>query len=287
MDDLPIISTHDLAKLIESQSPRVIDCRFNLGDPNWGYENYLLGHIPGALYANLNLDLSAPVGPQTGRHPLPEAKFFLQKLASWGISPEVQVIVYDTAGGAFASRLWFMLRAIGHQQVQVLDGGFPKWRADGYPVNQGPEIISPVNLSSVYASDFNPQMLAATPEIAAAIKDPTMAIIDARAPERYQGIQEPIDPVAGHIPGAVNRFHGANLTPAGVFKSKELLREELLKVLGDHPAGQAVVYCGSGVTSCHHLIALEIAGLPGARLYAGSWSEWIRDPSRPIAVGQE
>ena len=172
----------------------------------------------------------------------------------------------------------------------MLDGGLPKWQADGYPLRNGPEAVSPVEISPVYATDFNPQLLAATPEITGAINDPASSIvmIDARAPERFQGLQEPIDPVAGHIPGAVNRFHGTNLTPEGVFKSKKLLREEMLALLlGNNSASQTVVYCGSGVTSCHHLIALELAGLEGARLYAGSWSEWIRDPSRPVATGRE
>ena len=289
MNDLPIISTHDLAKLLSEKTLRIIDCRFNLGDSEWGQKTYLQGHIPGAIYAHLNLDLSGPVGPNTGRHPLPEAELFLKKLAGWGISPETLVVVYDTVGGAFASRLWFMLRTVNHKQVKVLDGGLPKWQADGYPLRNGPEDVSPVEISSVYATDFNPQLLAVTPEITAAINDPSSSIlmIDARAAERFQGLQEPIDPVAGHIPGAVNRFHGTNLTSEGVFKPKKLLREEMLALLGNYSASQAVVYCGSGVTSCHHLIAFELAGLEGARLYAGSWSEWIRDPSRPVAIGKE
>ena len=244
------------------------------------------GHIPGAIYANLNRDLSGSAGPNTGRHPLPEANIFRQKMAGWGISPEVPVIVYDTVGGAFASRLWFMLRAIGHEMVQVLDGGYPKWQAEGYPI-KGPEEISPKKISPTYADHFDVKMLAAIPEIATAPADRSMVLIDARAPERFQGLQEPIDPVAGHIPGAVNRFHGVNLTAEGILKSKEVLREEWLKLLEAYPASQAVVYCGSGVTSCHHIVALELAGLSGARLFAGSWSEWIRDPARPVALGPE
>ncbi len=287
MDDLPIISTHALHDLVQKKNPRIIDCRFNLSDPDWGFENYLLGHIPGAIYANLNRDLSGTAGLKTGRHPLPDTAAFIQKLAVWGISPETLVVVYDTVGGAFASRLWFMLRAIGHRQVQVLDGGFPKWQADGYPVSIGLESSSPVNISTGYSTFFNQRMVATTPEIEAALNDLSTVFIDARAAERYQGTQEPIDPIAGHIPEALNRFHGNNLTPEGVFKAGGVLREELLALLANHPASQVVVYCGSGVTSCHHLIALELAGLSGARLYAGSWSEWIRDPSRPIALGQK
>ena len=287
MDNSPIISTHDLAKILTTKTLRIVDCRFNLGDPNWGQDMYHQAHIPGARYAHLNLDLSGPVGPYTGRHPLPDAENFLQKLAGWGISPGTLVVVYDTVGGAFASRLWFMLRAIGHKLVKVLDGGLQKWQADEYPLSTGSEGISPVEGSSVYAKNFDLQRLADTPAIAAAINDPSIVVIDARAPERFKGLQEPIDPVAGHIPGSVNRFHGSNLSSEGIFKPQELLRQEFQNLLGDHTANQAVVYCGSGVTSCHHLVALEIAGMAGARLYAGSWSEWIRDPSHPVATGKE
>lgn len=287
MNGSPIISTHELAGFIEKKSVRIIDCRFNLGDPDWGYENYLLGHIPGALYAHMNRDLSGQVGPDTGRHPLPNEGIFLHKLAGWGISPDVQVVVYDTVGGAFADRLWYMLRAIGHKNVRVLDGGLSKWQADGHPLSTGPEEDPPIGETSNYARLFDLSMLASTTEIEAALSDPSVLIVDARAPERYQGLQEPIDPVAGHIPGAVNRFHGENLTREGVFKPKEVLKKEMLGLIGTHPLSKVVVYCGSGVTSCHHLIAFELAGLSGARLYVGSWSEWIRDPKRPIALGLE
>ncbi|WP_299028164.1 sulfurtransferase [uncultured Thermanaerothrix sp.] len=279
-----LISPHELSLHLHRSDWVIVDCRFDLIQPDWGFRSYQEGHIPGAVYADLDCDLSAPRTPQTGRHPLPTPAEFLERLQKWGIDPTKQVVVYDTVGGAFAARLWWMLRLYGHEVVAVLDGGFDHWVRLGYPIESGIHNNSPV-------AEFNAQpnfdAVATTAEIEQHLKHPRFLLIDARAPERYRGDVEPIDPIAGHIPGAVNRFHQNNLNPDGTFKSPEQLREEFIALLQGTPPENVVVYCGSGVTSCHHLLAMEIAGLRGARLYVGSWSEWIRDSSHPIATGNE
>ncbi len=284
MTKSPLITTQELAKILSQPDVLVFDCRFNLTDPAWGRQNYLEGHIPGAFYVDLNHDLASPATPQTGRHPLPDPVRFVEEMARWGITPQTRVVVYDTVGGGYAGRLWWMLIAIGHLKVQLLDGGYAKWKTKNRPDRAGEEV--PVPTSFLFPPNFNPEMFITAGEIQAAQIDSTQILIDARAPERFQGVQELIDPVAGHIPGAHNRFHGMNLTTGGVFKSPDQLRQEFEMILGAHSAANTIVYCGSGVTSCHHLIALQLAGLPGARLYVGSWSDWIRDPAHPIATGE-
>jgi len=279
----PLITTTDLSQRIGQPGLRIVDCRFNLAQPEWGYSDYLNGHIPGAVYAHLDRDLAGPVLPHTGRHPLPDPEQFIQTLSSWGIASDTLVVVYDTVGGGFAARLWFMLRAIGHAQVQLLDGGYPVWVRENRPIELGPVQVQPRPYPS--PARFDPSLLASTGEVETALGDPDTLLIDARAPERYQGLNEPIDPIAGHIPGAVNRFHGANLTEDGRFKTPQVLKDEFGILLSGSNPGQRIVYCGSGVTSCHHLLAMQIAGIPGGRLYAGSWSEWIRNPRHPIASG--
>jgi thiosulfate/3-mercaptopyruvate sulfurtransferase len=260
----------------------VIDCRFDLANPAWGFQNYQEGHLPGAVYANLDHDLSGEVTGQTGRHPLPDPAIFAEKITSWGIQADTQVVVYDTTAGSFAVRLWWMLRYFGLSQVALLDGGYPKWLHEERPTETG--VYTPIPTPFSFVPSLHPEMLVSTGEIEKMRQDPAYLLIDARAPQRFSGETEPIDAVAGHIPGAINRFHAKNITPEGVFKPLPRLRSEYDQLLQGTPAENVVVYCGSGVTSCHLLLAMEMVGLKGARLYGGSWSEWIRDPSRPIAV---
>lgn len=261
----------------------IVDCRFDLNDPDWGFEEYQELHIPGAVYAHLDKDLSGLVTAQTGRHPLPEAHTFAKKLSEWGIDDAKQVVAYDTVGGAFASRFWWLMRYFGFSNVAILNGGLGKWIREDYPVNSGVE--KGKALKSIPTLTSHPELLVTTSEMLQIFSDPFYRVIDARTRERFLGENEPIDPVAGRIPGAVNRFHGENLQPDLTLKPAALLKKEFSALIGDTPTQKVVVYCGSGVTSCHHLLAMEAAGYQGGRLYLGSWSEWIRDPSRPVARG--
>ena len=285
MSTYPIMDLDELAShLSKPESIRLIDCRFDLAKPEWGHESYLQAHIPGAVYADLNKDLSAPITPSTGRHPLPDPADFINKLAIWGVEPGRKVVVYDTVGGGFAGRLWWMLRAVGHQDVQMLNGSFLLWQNQKRPTAAGQEAAQPSSFK--YAAQFNPAMYLTTAQMEARLKDSRLVLIDARAAERFQGLVEPIDAIPGHIPGAVNRFHGINLSADGTFKPAEQLRKEFTELAGTTDPENMVVYCGSGVTSCHHLVALEAAGITGVPVYIGSWSEWIRDRSRPMATGK-
>jgi thiosulfate/3-mercaptopyruvate sulfurtransferase len=274
-----IISTSELSAHLADPDWVIIDCRFDLAKPDWGFASYQEAHIPGSGYAHLDHDLAGPVTAQTGRHPLPDVEVMAGRLGSWGINNTTQVVVYDTTGGAFAVRLWWLLRFLGHPQAAVLDGGFQKWQREGYPTASGVE--------SQPAATFTPQpdwsLLVDAADVERIRQDPTYRLVDARSAERYRGEREPIDPIAGHIPGALNRFHGMNLSPEGVFLSPDTLRVQFAGLLENTSPQNVVVYCGSGVTSIHHILAMELAGLPGARLYIGSWSEWIRDSRRPIA----
>lgn len=277
-----LISTDTLSAHLADLHWAVVDCRFDLAAPEWGAAAYRQAHIPGAVYAHLDRDLSGPITPTTGRHPLPASATFQARLSGWGIGKHTQVVVYDTEAGAYAARLWWLLRYYGHFAVAVLDGGFPKWQREGRPTRAGVEMRPP----SHFVGRPNDGMYVGAEEVDRLRLDPRHRLIDARSAVRFRGEQEPIDPVAGHIPGAVNRFHGENLRPDGTFLPKEQLKAEFERLLAGAPPERAVVYCGSGVTSCHHLLAMEHAGLSGARLYVGSWSEWIRDERRPRAAGE-
>jgi thiosulfate/3-mercaptopyruvate sulfurtransferase len=274
-----IVATDIAAAHLDDPAWAFIDCRFDLLQPEWGRQEYAMAHLPGAVYADLNRDLSGPVTPQTGRHPLPEPAAIIARFSSWGISPATQVVVYDAAGGSFAARLWWLLRYYGHTAVAVLDGSFQKWQREGRPLRSGVE----ARQAAQFVGQPDPGMWVSTAEVDALRQDPANRLVDARASARFQGEQEFIDPVSGHIPGAVNRFHGENLGPDGTFQPADRLKAAFIALLGGVPAANAIVYCGSGVTSCHHLVAMEYAGLSGTRLYPGSWSEWIRDPARPVA----
>jgi thiosulfate/3-mercaptopyruvate sulfurtransferase len=265
----------------------IIDCRFDLADPEGGRLSFLQGHIPGARYADLNRDLSAPISTTSGRHPLPAPADFAATLQRLGIGGATQVIAYDASGGAFAARAWWLLRWMGHDAVAVLDGGIKAWIGIGGRLESGEAEALP---SQPPGNDGHvPQVNAAAvidaTGVAARLQDPGFLLIDARAPERFAGSVEPIDSVAGHVEGAVNQPFSANLGADGRFLPPAELRRLWQQRLGGRKPEQVAAMCGSGVTACHNLLSLELAGLSGAKLYAGSWSEWIRDPTRPIARG--
>ncbi|MBC7804348.1 MAG: sulfurtransferase [Candidatus Parcubacteria bacterium] len=269
-----LVSTEDLAAHPEW---RVFDCRHDLANPALGEQQYLEGHIPGALFAHLDRDLSSPKTGANGRHPLPEPKTFVNWAGKQGLQPSDQVVCYDGGPGASASRLWWMLRWIGHENVAVLDGGFAKWQREGRAVTVDVQTVS----ATSYPGRAKTSMVAYLSHVEKKLKK--AALLDARAPIRYRGEQEPIDPVAGRIPGAKNRFNTDNISPEGIFKAPEVLRAEFEAVLAGRNPGDVINYCGSGVAACHNALAMEIAGLTGSRVYPGSWSEWSTDPTRPIS----
>jgi thiosulfate/3-mercaptopyruvate sulfurtransferase len=273
-----LISTSVLAMHLEDDAVALVDCRFKLGDESWGEQVYVAAHIPHAVYAHLDRDLSGPKSGTNGRHPLPDPDTVTRTFTRFGITSGVQVVAYDQDNGMFASRLWWMLRWLGHDAVAVLDGGFAKWTAEGRDTRSGTE----ARAAQTFIAAPRPDLLATVDQVAALRADRNWRLVDARAPERFRGDVEPLDKVAGHIPGAVNHCYQTNLDAEGSFRSPEELRAHMRATLGDHPADRIVCYCGSGVTACHNLLALEHAGLTGARLYAGSWSEWSSDPARPV-----
>jgi len=260
-----------------------VDCRFDLANPNAGYEQYRSGHIPGARYAHLNQDLSGPITPSTGRHPLPPLEEFARRLGAWGIDERSQVIAYDDAGGAIAARLWWMLHWVGHEAAAVLNGGLKAWLAAGLPLEVDERRPTP----ATFVARPRAEQAVTLDELVPALADRSVVLVDARSADRFAGQNETLDPVAGHIPGARNHPFMSNLDAERRFLPPRVLRERWSKTLADASADRVVTMCGSGVTACHDLLALQIAGFSGARLYPGSWSEWIRDARRPIATGSE
>jgi thiosulfate/3-mercaptopyruvate sulfurtransferase len=281
MEFQTLIDADSLRELLGKPQLAVVDCRFDLMNPEAGRQAYLAGHIPGARYADLNRDLSAPIGLHTGRHPLPAPEEFASRLGELGIDNDTQVIAYDDANASYAARLWWMLRWLGHGAVAVLDGGFKAWAARGGALQPG-EV-------EVQKKHFTPRIdagaVVSAAELEQVLQDPAAVLVDARAPERFAGTMEPLDPVAGHIPGAVNRPFSTNLSADDRFLPAADLKRRWLELLAGREPAHLVAMCGSGVTACHNLLSLEVAGLSGAKLYAGSWSEWIRDPRRPVARG--
>ena len=277
-----LISATNLAERLAAApgSILVFDCRFDLAAPESGEAAYAQGHIPGAHYLHLDRDLSGVKTGTNGRHPLPERTALVTKLASFGLNEGQQVVAYDAHGGMYAARLWWMLRWVGHGAVAVLDGGLPAWQAAGQPV------VTDAPAPRARGSIASRPALVTTVDVNAILHNVEhggKTIVDARAPDRFRGENETIDPVGGHIPGAQNRFFKDNLQPDGRFKTPEQLKAELGAAVGD--ARDAIMQCGSGVTACHNLLALEVAGMPGAALYPGSWSEWTADPQRAVATG--
>lgn len=279
-----LIAAQALHEHLHDANLVIVDCRFELGNPEAGYLAYQSAHLPGAVYAHLERDLSGPLSVSSGRHPLPDIKRLAAALGSWGIDASKQVIAYDANSGAMAAaRLWWLLRWLGHPRVAVLDGGLQHWLASGFELTSSSFSPAPRN----FTATVNPEMLVTADEVAQRVKQDDWRVLDARAPERYAGEMEPIDSVAGHIPGAINHGFARNLAPDGRFLPSELLRSQFKASSGDVTPRHLIGMCGSGVTACHALLALEYSGLHGAKLYAGSWSEWITDPRRPTAIGHQ
>jgi thiosulfate/3-mercaptopyruvate sulfurtransferase len=278
-----LISAAELQQHINNPTFIILDCRAELTDPNAGAVAFAAGHIPGAQHADSDRDLSdkspGPNGEFRGRHPLPTVDHFIETLRGWGVYPNSQVIAYDAHGGMFATRVWWMLRWVGHKSVAVLDGGLPAWEALGGELTQAVinrprgSITPQASLVSSVSAD----------DVLANLSARARVVLDARAADRFRGENETIDPVAGRIPGAKNRWFKDNLQADGKFKSPDLLRAEYGALIKSPES--TIMQCGSGISACHNLLAMDIAGLPGAMLYPGSWSEWSADPSRPVAVG--
>ena len=259
----------------------IVDCRYDLRSEGWGREQYLGGHIPGAVYASLSHDLAAPPTGSNGRHPLPCIEDMEATFGRFGISAKTQVILYDQDTGMFASRMWWMLRYAGHDAAAVLDGGWAKWLRERRPVRTGDESRP----AAVFVARRRKELRLPLGQVQAVLDDPSVLLMDARAPERFEGKTEPLDRTPGHIPGAANYFYKRNLTDDGVMVSPDRLRRQFEEALAGRAPEQVVMYCGSGVSACPNLLAMEHAGMSGARLYPGSWSEWSSDPQRPVETG--
>lgn len=273
-----LVSVEDLATHPEW---RVFDCRHDLRNTEYGRQAYARGHIPGALFLHLDDDLSGLTDGRNGRHPLPDAAEFARRMSACGVDEATQVVAYDNEGGIFASRLWWMLRWLGHERVAVLNGGLAGWKRSKRALEERVPAVESRNFTA------RPQDMAVdSGQVLADLQSERMLLLDARSPERFRGENETLDPVGGHIPGAVNRFYFENLDDDGCFfKPVAELRAEFDALLVGRPATDVVQQCGSGVTACHNLLAMELAGLSGSKLYPGSWSEWCADPSRPVATG--
>jgi len=278
-----LFSPQELHAAIKSNVFIVVDCRFDLSNPRSGYLDYLEGHIPGAVYAHLDDDLSSPVTANSGRHPLPDADEFAAFLARSGWQPGTGLVAYDNMGGAIAARLWWLMKYFGHDCAALLDGGIASWQSAGFELESGRVTTKGMTPASLNART---EMAVETTEIVDSMGIRGRALVDVRASERYSGAIEPLDSVAGHVPGAVNYPLQLNLMQNGRFKPVEQIREGLSGLSKGLEAMDVVYTCASGVTACHALFAAELAGLNGSRLYAGSWSEWIRDQSRPVATSK-
>src|SRR5712692_4410380 len=276
-----LVSTEILAQRLEDRDWVVFDCRHDLSDPARGRGEYAISHIPGALFLHLDDDLSVPKTGKNGRHPLPDARVLMDKLGRAGVDSRKQVVAYDAQGGMVAARLWWLLRALGHLPVAVLDGGWNQWIAEGRSQTDELPKVRPTRFAG------KPRDIWVNAEyVRSHLDDADTVLVDARAPDRYRGQNETLDPVGGRIPGARNRYYRDNLDANGSFKSAAALRQAFAGVLDGADPEQVVHYCGSGVSACHNLLAMETAGLRGARLYPGSWSEWCADSSRPVARGE-
>lgn len=279
-----LISAQDLAAELQpgsgSAPPVIVDCRFNLLQPGAGRATYLAGHLPGAHYADLDRDLSAPRAAGTGRHPLPDPEALCDFFGRMGITADTRVVAYDDGGGSLAARLWWLLRWMGHQHVVLLDGGLAAWEKAGLPLSQ----TVPETARQRFAGAAGQMPVMHAPELSTALARHSIRLLDVRAEDRFLGRIEPIDKVAGHVPGALNVPFAGNLRADLSFQSSEYLAERYAPVIEGRPPGEIVCMCGSGVTACHGILALELAGVPGAALYPGSWSEWISSPHRPVVT---
>jgi thiosulfate/3-mercaptopyruvate sulfurtransferase len=278
-----LIDVAALQRLIGTPEVAILDCRFELNRPAAGRTAFLAAHIPGARFADLNADLAGPVTASSGRHPLPPPVVFAARLASLNVGNESQVVAYDDSNGSLAARAWWMLRWLGHLDVAVLEGGFQAWTAAGGALESGEARPG----TRQFTARLDAEAVLSSNQVAAALRDPQRMLVDARASERYAGTVEPLDAVAGHVPGAINYPFTQNLAADGRFLPGSELRRRWQQRLAGRSAEKLIAMCGSGVTACHNLLSLEVAGLTGGKLYAGSWSEWIRDPERPVRTGSE
>ena len=279
MNDSPLISVNELSAQGDENFFRVCDCRFLLSQADAGRAQYLASHIPGASYVDLEADLSGPVGSRTGRHPLPEVGVFRETLGHLGLTPDMPVVVYDDGGCAMAARFWWMLRWMGHSDVKVLDGGFAAWQAAGFALASGNETYQ----SAIYEGPADDDLWVSVETVESIVGQGSGLIVDAREASRFKGWQEPLDLVAGHIPSALNRPFIENMRE-GKFKSTGELRQAFKTLMSARSPRDVIHSCGSGVTACHNLLAMEHAGLPGSRLFVGSWSEWITDQRREVVI---
>mgnify|MGYP001177511908 FL=1 len=275
-----IISAKDLLININNKGFVIFDCRCDIKDSKFGIQSYTEGHIENAIFVDTDMDLSSEKTQFSGRHPLPEPNILSEKLSQWGLSNSKQAVVYDDVGGAFAGRMWWILKWLGHKNVAVLDGGLGAW------LKVGGKLVVKDTLfeKGIFIPEVNNLMQVFIDDIKDAQYKMNKLIIDARSKERYLGIKDPVDPIAGHIPGAISHPLGQNLTKEGTFKSPEELKHLYLKILSDIDGSNVISMCGSGVTACHNILAMEIAGIYGVKLYVGSWSEWITKPDRPIVT---
>lgn len=280
-----LIDAPTLAGLLGSTGLCILDCRHDLARPDLGREQYLQAHIPGAVFASLDEDLSGAKSADTGRHPLPSPLKLLERLRAWGARADSTIVAYDASEGSFAARAWWLVRWLGHADVLVLDGGWQGWVAAGLPVSRDVPEPTPGDIIArprlARAIDVDTVLALSRQELGHAL------LVDARSPDRYEGRNETFDPVGGHIPGAVNRFWRLNLRADGHFKAPETLRAEYEALMHGYAPAQVIFQCGSGVSACHNILAMHVAGLPGAALFPGSWSQWVADPLRPVAVGPE
>ena len=277
-----LIATDALCANLQDDNLLLFDCRFDLTDVDRGEQDYGCSHIPGAIYAHLDRHLSSRITEQSGRHPMPDIQMLVGWLASCGLTEDSQVVVYDDCGGAMAARLWWLLKCLGHDAVALLDGGWQAWLAAGYAVDAN----LPETSASLYHGEFNKHCVVTTEAVLSNLRTAHFALIDVRADFRFRGENEPIDPVAGHIPGAWNIPLTENLNADGLFKQRDELQGLYADLLAQFPPEQQVYMCGSGVTACHSVLAMEVITGQRPRVYAGSWSEWIRDPERPVACAE-
>ena len=275
-----LVSTDTLASNLDSTWV-VVDCRYDLARSDWGRAEYEQGHIPGAAYASLSHDLAGSPDGSNGRHPIPSHDQMAATFGRLGIGPRSQVVIYDQDTGIYASRMWWMLRYLGHDAAAVLDGGWAKWMRERKPTRAGTE----TSRAATFTPRARPELRVTLADVEARVRDRAALLVDARAAERFEGQSETLDRIAGHIPGAANHFYKQNLSEDGTMLPPDALRAKFQAALGECSPNETVMYCGSGVTACHNLLAMEHAGLGGAPLYPGSWSEWSSDPKRPVETG--
>ena len=276
-----IISAHDLNQNINNENWFVFDCRFLLKDPNGGLKKFNEGHIPGAQFADMDKDLSSPMTKTSGRHPLPDPNTFIEKLRKWGVSNNSQIICYDDMSGAFAARMWWLCHWLGHIDVAVLDGGIEKWTANNLPLETNVQTKKTGN----FVGEANDAMWVEIHFVQQQLEQGNICLLDARSAERFTAKDQKTDPVPGHIPSALNYPFAGNLNQQGVFRSEQELLQRFESIFANNHQDEIINMCGSGVTACHNALAMKIAGLSIPRLYVGSWSEWIKDQSRPIGTG--